>query len=57
MKTLNKMYSKVKNQKKKKKQNIYLPNDKEILCAKERSKKGIPIDQVFYNEIKIFQKI
>ena len=53
---LNKMYRKVKNQKKIKKNKIYLPNDKEILSSIERSKNGIPIDNVLYNEIKRISK-
>ncbi len=50
-KNLDKMYSEIKNQKKRKNRNIYLPNDKEVIASKERSKKGIPIDKILYEQI------
>ena len=56
IKNLNKMCKKVKNQKKKKNEKIYLPNDKEIITSKQRSKNGIPIDYILYNEIKKISK-
>ena len=56
IKNLKRMCIKVKNQKKKKNENIYLPNDKEISTSRERSKTGIPIDFVLYNEIKKISK-
>jgi len=51
IKNLDKMYIKIKKQKKKKNENIYLPNDKEVIASKERAKKGIPIDNALYKEI------
>jgi len=51
MKNLNEMCDQVKKQKKNKNNKIYMPNDKEILIAKERSEKGIPVDEVLFKEI------
>ena len=56
IKNLNKMCLKVKKQKKKKNENIYLPNDKEIIISKQRFKNGIPVDQILYDEIKKISK-
>jgi len=56
IKNLNKMCTKVKKQKKKKNENIYLPNDKEIITSKQRYKIGIPVDLVLYNKIKKISK-
>lgn len=56
IRNLDKMCKKVKNQKKRKNSKIYLPNDKEILSSKERSKNGIPIDNILYDEIKNISK-
>ncbi len=49
---LEKMYSEIKKQKKKPRNKIYLPNDKEIIESKERLKNGIPVDKILYKEIK-----
>ena len=51
IKDLSKMCNRVKSQKKKKNEKIYLPNDKEIIISKERLKNGIPIDKILYDEI------
>ena len=51
MKNLNEMCDQVKKQKKNKNSKIYMPNDKEILIAKERLEKGIPVDEVLFKEI------
>ena len=45
------MCNQVKKQKKSKNEKIFMPNDKEILIAKQRLKSGIPIDRILFKEI------
>ena len=56
LKNLNKMCNQVKKQKKSKNQKIFMPNDKEILIAKQRLKSGIPIDRILFKEINDISK-